>query len=163
MMCKRNLGGVGMKMSLCNVQQQNGTKMTDWEMWATIADLMKRLPNCRALCPIRETPFNLGRRPTMQKLIEVFLRSPNITVTRDDLVKEIYGWQGIEGRSLRYLNSLSHNAVKMVSRARIVMKKTFSGEGKEYIDWFPYDAQRKEWQLFRMKSEYFLQMMGVLE
>lgn len=99
--------------------------------------------------------LDLARRPLMLKLFQVFCRNPNHEVGRHELVDEVYGEFELGARSSRLRESLHHNIVKLLSRARRLAEKNFGGKGMPF-EWFLYQPQRQVWQLFRLKNEFSL-------
>ncbi len=96
--------------------------------------------------------LDLRKRPLAAKLFELFLRSPAMSVTKDQVVEEVYGHLSPCGRTRRFSEALRHNAIKLVSRCRAMAELTFNGDSIRWIDWFVYDVDSQSWTLYRLRS-----------
>ena len=103
---------------------------------------------------VGESRLDLGKRKKMLILFNSFLTSKDHQVSREDLIYRVYG-QDVGSISERQLECLQHNIVKLVSRARIVLKTSIPSVEGTPVDWFPYDPERGKWSLYRIKREHY--------
>lgn len=98
--------------------------------------------------------LDLTRRPLSLKLFKVFCEKEDMELTREEVVQGIYDLKDRSQVSERFVDSLMTNSVKLISRTRIVASACFNRGAGKGIDWFAYDAERRVWCLYRLKSEY---------
>jgi len=99
--------------------------------------------------------LDLERRPLMLRLFKAFCEAEERQLSRDDILKKVYLISDIELRSERFLKSKYCNAVKLISRARILAAALLGRAVRNGVEWFVYDQERRIWCLFRMRNEYF--------
>jgi hypothetical protein len=106
----------------------------------------------RVLCNGRI--LDLARRPTTLSLFRLFCAAPRQEVSREDVLRELYGDEVADRASPRYLESLHGNIVKLVSRARILASAFLSQGPERGIEWFVYSPERRSWRLYQLQSDY---------
>ena len=84
------------------------------------------------------------------KVFAAFKQAPQQRISRGDLVKFVYGIDNFSDLSVRRQESLRHNVVKMVSRARKMARAAFDSQGDLLLDWFSYDGSSGLWRLVRL-------------
>jgi hypothetical protein len=100
------------------------------------------------------TRLDLTRRPLSLKLFQIFCEKDDMKLSRQDLVEGIYDLKGKPLVSERHREALYVNVVKLVSRTRL-LASAYLGRGAGHgIEWFGYDAETKQWSLYRLRSEY---------
>ncbi|MBC61070.1 MAG: hypothetical protein CMP11_01330 [Zetaproteobacteria bacterium] len=99
--------------------------------------------------------LSLQKKNKMLLVFSYFCLKKNTPVSRDDLVENIYFIKNNVFTSRRRLDSLNHNIVKLISRARNLAYHGFSDDESRFIDWFPYDPFEKKWRLFRIKNDQY--------
>ena len=100
---------------------------------------------------IENNNLNLLGQEKIYKLFSFFYSSPDQTLNRKDLLEKIYLFDEKREVSLRQKNSLNHNIVKLISRARKLASTKFKDINNMSIEWFPYDKNEKQWCLYRLK------------
>jgi hypothetical protein len=91
--------------------------------------------------------LNLGTHKKIFKLFQVFAESRSQELSRSDLIRRVYLEEGRQ-YSPRYLSSLDHNIIKLISRARKLAVKSL-GVNNTHLRWFHYDLGAKKWTLVR--------------
>lgn len=97
------------------------------------------------------TTIDLSRRPIVLHLLRLFLEANMRPLTREELVVGLYGHYDEAYCSQRYRESLLSNAVKVVSRARIVLTTHLTGIGTD-VDWLVYDPVLRVWHLYKLRG-----------
>ncbi len=101
--------------------------------------------------------LDLAGRPLMLRLFQTLLATPDMMITRNQLLAKVYRFEKLDTRTARWLQSSHSNAVKMISRARI-MATTFLGSGGgRGIEWLVFDMEREAWCLYRLNNRYIAQ------
>lgn len=98
--------------------------------------------------------LDLRNRPRAQKLFEAFLARPGQSMSKDQVVEEVYEMSYAGSRSKRFSEALRHNAIKLVSRCRAMAELSFNGEGRRWIDWFVYDPRLQSWKLTKLRIKH---------
>jgi hypothetical protein len=109
----------------------------------------------RVLCNGRV--LDLARRPTTLSLFQLFSVAPTQELSRDELLRSLYGDEIADRASPRYLESLHGNVVKLVSRARILANAFLSQGPEAGIEWFVFNSERRSWRLYQLQSSYIAQ------
>ena len=98
----------------------------------------------------REMPFS--RQSKIFDLFRTFLTAQGDSIGRDDLLKNIYG-VAVEGsHSYRLSGCMRHNVVKLISRGRTLANSQLCYWEGVPLEWFPYDAAVRRWQLVRPRT-----------
>jgi len=106
--------------------------------------------------------IDLSRRPLTLRLFQVFCAAPHVERTREDLLTMIYRINDLATRSPRYVESVYNNAIKLISRARILAMTHLSYAVGNGVEWFVYDQERKTWCLYRLRPRYLSDRLDLL-
>ena len=82
--------------------------------------------------------LSLRKKSKMFLVFSAFCSAENLALDRKDLIEKIYFHNFLCPPSQRRIDSLNHNIVKLISRARRLATKTFTHSYSGNIDWFPY-------------------------
>ncbi len=97
--------------------------------------------------------LDLSKKKKLVKIFEVFLSRGKGSISIITLIRQIYD-ESFDEKSLRQKNCYSHNVVKLISRARKLLKKTLSDDVRfDQLHWFPYDPSSKTWRLYVTQDE----------
>jgi len=99
--------------------------------------------------------FSLVHKPLTGKLLQAFLASEDLTLTRQELIQKVYldesRLEHTSQVSDRLLESLYQNSLKLLSRARVSFSKVFTPDFFGFdVEWFVYDAKKQIWKLYRV-------------
>ena len=90
------------------------------------------------------------------ELFKAFLRRPLHAFSREELMMEIYGRNGGNGRSLRLTLAMAQSTIKLISRTRVIAEKAVNTGSVKWIEWFSYDAECHRWSFYRLTNAYLL-------
>jgi len=104
--------------------------------------------------------LDLARRPSMLRLFQTFVSTPDLQLGRDELLKGVYGKDLCTQHSRRYCKSLESRLIKMMSRARMLVCDEFGAAVNRSVEWLVFDQEKKVWCLYRVRTPYLLKMLG---
>ena len=90
--------------------------------------------------------LDLSDRPMTLQLIEIFLSNPNQKVSKKQIIQKIHGDDFYRRYSPRYIEGKEQNVIKLITRARSLLKNHYSQTSRE-SKWFHYNLITEEWQL----------------
>ena len=95
--------------------------------------------------------LNLTNKDQILKVFKCFLNSKDLSVHKHKLIEEIYDIKlhADQSMSPRYISTLNHNIIKLISRTRS-LANTLPIESRH--EWFPYMPKKQKWHLFRLNS-----------
>ena len=96
---------------------------------------------------------DLISRPLMTTLFRLFVDQQKIFLSKDTLVKGIYG-QFASNASERLISSTEQKVNKLVSRARQLAENTMNLPEYKWIEWFVHDRAQKGYCLFQLTQRY---------
>lgn len=96
--------------------------------------------------------IHLTFQPRIRKVFEIFLAKQESPIDREELTSKVYEVSDLRSLSIRQQESLRHNTVKLVSRARHLLMCNFRLDSKTDWEWFPYCKMTKTWKLYRFRS-----------
>ena len=143
------------------------------EICQTFGDPGQRpgVPTCRILPAITILKNNVYCDgiliPTAKKgraieLFKAFLRRPHHSFTREELTTEIYGSRMGSGQTPRLMRALRNNTTKLISRSRVIAEEAVNSNGRKWIEWFCYDAERRLWSFYRITNARLLEIQNNL-
>lgn len=99
--------------------------------------------------------YSLVHKPLTRKLLQAFLSSDSLSLTKQELIQQVYLDESSLGPSFpvsaRFAESLYQNSLKLLSRARVSFSKVFTSDFFGFdVDWFVYDSKRQTWKLYRV-------------
>jgi len=95
--------------------------------------------------------LDLKGKEQILKMFSIFLATKGYRLGRQKLIESIYNTPDYHSVSERYLVSMHHSIVKLLSRARSISNQ-FLGENGLY-EWFTYINKSQEWQLYRLNIQ----------
>ncbi len=95
---------------------------------------------------VNQVGLNLLNRPMILELIKIFYKSTKLKAGKRHLIQELYGDDFYTKFSERYASNKEQNLVKLIMRARILLKNHF-GEQIEAGKWLSYNLLTEEWTL----------------
>lgn len=109
--------------------------------------------DCRGIiCNGRLIP--VARRPLARKLFAAFLMDPIRPLAREELVERVYGLTPAQQCSERCRTSAEQNLIKLISRTRNTADAATNSRENRWIEWFVYNADLAEWNLYRLTHSY---------
>lgn len=93
-----------------------------------------------------------GKRLTAE-LVRIFVTSPTGLLSRDELVAKLYNIDPAD-RSRSFMNARRASMLKLISRSRQVLHAGLIGSPGEWIEWFSYHIDAREYELFRIRNQY---------
>jgi hypothetical protein len=97
--------------------------------------------------------LDLSRSDMLLEVFRTFRKFPNQQVDRLTLISHVYFDGKIPNSSIRHLDCLNHNIVKLISRSRKLANETFTDENQlSPYEWFPYDPVSQSWRLYRFRE-----------
>lgn len=101
--------------------------------------------------------IDLSRKPMIYKTFEFFLKHRNDSVSWEKAAKYLYGLEDKGELSHRLWLSYHQNAIKLISRARILAEKHLPASRQiSGWEWFPYDNKKQSWRLYRIYDDIIL-------
>jgi hypothetical protein len=124
-----------------------------------LRDLLPRVTvvDRRVLC--NGASLDLARRPLTLRLFQAFCEAPGFHLTRDEVVRRVYQLSDDQARSERFLESAYNNAVKLISRARIMAAAYLGRAAGQGIEWFVHDQEQRVWSLYRLRTQYLAERL----
>lgn len=105
------------------------------------------------ICDGHKVPL-YGKRLTTE-LVSMFAEIPGQLLSRDQIVSKVYRINPSR-LSRSYLHSRRASVLKLIARSREVLADGLKGSPGEWIEWFAYNVDTREYQLYRIKNEYLL-------
>ena len=91
------------------------------------------------------------------KLFRLFLSRKRLAISREEMISWIYaGGEPLVG-SARYYQCISHNMVKLISRARCLADNATNKDGSNWIEWFCYNSKKEEWVLYQLTNSFLIE------
>jgi hypothetical protein len=98
-----------------------------------------------------EKKLNLKRKVLVEKLFSIFLEAGGAGISKEEVLRKIYGDRQLENKSEQYNENLGHNVVKIISRARMMARRKLSGIWSDRVKWFVFDRKESRWYFYRVK------------
>jgi hypothetical protein len=105
--------------------------------------------------------LNLVGKPMSMKIFKVFLQRQGVPITKEELLRQVYGDVYVRKFSGRYLEIAAANLVKMISRVRTQAQRHLTHGENAGIDWFVYDQYQRTWRLFNLSVPYVRRKMKI--
>lgn len=105
------------------------------------------------ICDGHKVPL-YGKRLTAE-LVSMFAEIPGQLLSRDQIVSKVYRINPTR-LSRSYLHSRRASVLKLIARSREALAAGLKGSPGEWVEWFAYNVDTREYQLYRIKNEYLL-------
>lgn len=93
--------------------------------------------------------MDLSDSPLTAKLLQLFFTFPSEVITRDDILAYVYRIDLEKKYSTRLWEAHVHNAIKLVSRARLHAQRHWRHvQAERKICWFQFDNIGGGWRLY---------------
>ncbi|MFW7380106.1 MAG: hypothetical protein ACOH5I_14930 [Oligoflexus sp.] len=93
-------------------------------------------------------------RPKTLSLIEAFLTKPNLSLSRHEIIQQVYHHPRPEDLSPRLFFSCNQNILKLISRSRRLLEQaTNCNLQNSWVEWFVHNESTKEWLLYRVHGQ----------
>lgn len=92
---------------------------------------------------------SMAEKPLLFKLFKIFIDSPGHSLSRDQLLAQIYPVMKNPDVSKRLKDTHAHNLVKLLGRARQIAEKNLCGDAN--CRWFVHDLRTGNWALREIK------------
>ncbi len=88
------------------------------------------------------------------RLCAAFLREPNNSLSRNDIIDSLYASKAKKPFSSRLETSLNNSVVKLINRTKLIISEPFIKENRLLIEWFYFDPNKKKYKLYKIKKSY---------
>jgi hypothetical protein len=93
---------------------------------------------------------DLSRKPMMVHLFRSFMMSPDMRLSRRQIIESLYGSIN-SPTSQRLKNCQAHSAIRLLSRTRSFLEKNTNQ--LQNIEWFKYCSKTETWTLITRSSD----------
>ena len=103
-----------------------------------------------------------ARMRAPMELFKTFLKDPLKAFSREELIQGILEQTEPSLRNDLLSEALGRNISKLISRTRLIAEEAVNTGSTKWIEWFPFDSERRLWSFYRLTSHYLMEKQGDL-